>query len=883
MSIYRTILLFFLVIPIVAFSQTVEKKIQIYLDGGINKRTILNNDNQDWIIKGKAESHATGINNYYIQQRHKGISIHNAISNVWMQNGEVVEVINKFVSNVANKVNRTKPNLGVLEALSKAIQLLAIPNNGPFSIIESIDQQKFIVSNGTITDSPIPAELVYEQTDSNKLRLAWDFTIYTQGYPHVWSLRIDAIEGTILSKHDKNISCSFKKDYHVTEQDLSLSFTKTFFKDLKSLSYPTTGSYRVLPFSIESPNHGTRTLITSPEDAIASPFGWHDSDGIVGAEYTYTRGNNVLAQEDLDGLDGIGQRPDGTTDLQFDFTYNGSGSTPSTYLDAATTNLFYMNNIMHDVWFHYGFDEANGNFQQKNYSGVVQQGSTGDAVLADSQDGYLASSPKLNNANFYTPADGFRPRMQMYMWNTMPFEPLSVNSPSDLAGPKRALDNVFNPGHVSIPSAPSVITSDLVLFNDGVSETADACSAAVNSAAINGHIVIIKRGTCSFIKKVKYAQEAGALAVIITNSFLGDLLMNGADASIRIPAIGITKELGDILISRMNTEKVNVKIQIPASNFIAADSDFDNKIIAHEYGHGISNRLTGGPLNANCLDNEEQAGEGWSDWFSLMMMIQNGDNGEAPKTIGTFVLNETTTGAGVRQYPYSTDMLINPKTFSSSNVLASHARGEFMAVVLWDLTWAFINKYGFDSNIYTGTGGNNKVMRLVIDALKLQGCSPTFIDFRDALLRADDAITGDALVPNSGLNNCIIKEVFRRRGMGLNASSGLATSALDQVEDFTPFVEGSNCSTMGIDYFKEKEMFKVYPNPSNGLVHLHINQFIGIVTIQVFDCNGRVVFTLPKEAFDIDKRIDLSRLQKGIYLLKVNNEALNYTQKLILK
>jgi hypothetical protein len=543
-----------------------------------------------------------------------------------------------------------------------------------------------------------------------------------------------------------------------------------------------------------------------------------------------------------------------------------------------------MNNIMHDVWYHYGFDEASGNFQQKNYTGFAQQGATGDAVFADAQDGYLSTTQNLNNANFYTPADGFRPRMQMYLWNTMPFEPLTVNAPLDIAGPKAALDNVFNPGHVNIPSAPNFIASDLVLYDDGISDTSDACSVAVNAAAINGHIVVIKRGGCPFIKKVKFAQDAGALAVIMVNTFPSDLMMNGADASITIPALGINKTLGDVLLAKMSLETVNVKIQMPNTNFIAADSDFDNAIIAHEYGHGISNRLTGGPLNANCLDNEEQAGEGWSDWFSLMMTIRTIDNEEAPKKVGTFVLNEPISGAGVRQYPYSTDMAINPKTFNSSNTVAPHDRGEFMAVVLWDLTWAYIKKYGFDSDIYTGTGGNNKVMRLVIDALKLQGCSPSFIDFRDALLRADDAITGDALVVDSGLNNCIIKEVFRRRGMGKNASSGLATSALDQVEDFTPFADGINCgSKMGIDYFKEKELFKVYPNPSNGMVNLHINQFIGTVTIQVIDCNGRVVYTLPNEAFEIDKRIDLNGLQKGIYMLKVSGESLNYTQKIILK
>ncbi len=46
------------------------------------------------------------------------------------------------------------------------------------------------------------------------------------------------------------------------------------------------------------------------------------------------------------------------------------------------------------------------------------------------------------------------------------------------------------------------------------------------------------------------------------------------------------------------------------------DGDLDNGIIVHEYGHGVSNRLAGGPANTSCLNNQEQMGEGWSDYFT---------------------------------------------------------------------------------------------------------------------------------------------------------------------------------------------------------------------------------------------------------------------------
>ena len=67
---------------------------------------------------------------------------------------------------------------------------------------------------------------------------------------------------------------------------------------------------------------------------------------------------------------------------------------------------------------------------------------------------------------------------------------------------------------------------------------------------------------------------------------------------------------------------------------------------------------------------------------------------------------------------------INAKALSDSipDTTESHNVGEVWATMLWDLTWAYVNKYGYDDNKYTGTGGNNKVMRLVLDAIKLQPC-----------------------------------------------------------------------------------------------------------------------------------------------------------------
>ena len=54
------------------------------------------------------------------------------------------------------------------------------------------------------------------------------------------------------------------------------------------------------------------------------------------------------------------------------------------------------------------------------------------------------------------------------------------------------------------------------------------------------------------------------------------------------------------------------------------DGDFDSGIIIHEIGHGVSNRLTGGPNIVGCLPGGQSGGmgEGWSDWWAIALQQQ---------------------------------------------------------------------------------------------------------------------------------------------------------------------------------------------------------------------------------------------------------------------
>jgi len=882
--------LFVFFIHLCGYSQSNREIIQQYLNKNTSKLGLTSQDITDWVIESEASSTSTNINNYYVKQRVQGTEIYGAVTNFWVKNKEVINVGDRFVKNASQKINAVNPTLSAIEAINSSKKFLEIKEATSHEIIEQTNTKKLKISNGNL--DPIAANLVYHQTQDDKLVLAWDLTIDVAGHQHLWNVRIDAKNGQLLDKHDMVISCNFGGKPHthtLSENEQLVNYYKSFYKSNTSLLEAQSGSYRVYPYNIESPRHGPRQLLTTPHDAIASPYGWHDTNGVAGAEYTITRGNNVHAQDDNDSNNGTGVSPNGGAALLFDFPYGGDSAQPASYLSAATTNLFYMNNMMHDVWYKYGFNESSGNFQQNGYG---KGGSTlGDAVQADAQDGSTISPQNLNNANFSITADGIRPRMQMYLWSnpTSIAQPLTINSPADIAGPRDGFDNNFVPGHVDIPIAPAIIQSDLVLFDDGTPEigmtdNADACSPAVNVAAISGKIVVIRRsvaealgGTpCAFVEKVKNAQNAGATGVVIVNNVAGNISMAGADATITIPAISISQAIGDALIARIKTQTVNAKLQLAEALYVNGDGDFDNGIIAHEYGHGISGRLTGGAANAGCLQNAEQMGEGWSDWIALMMLMKSTDTGAMPKTIGSYSANQPTTGSGIRRYPYSTDMSINPLTFVNSNIAdLPHDRGEFMATVLWDLTWAYVAKYGYDANLATGNAGNNKVMRLAIDAFKLQPCGPSTINYRDALIAADQATTG-------GQDYCLITNVFTRRGMGLNASSGSAAVATDQVQDFTPFPAGPNC-VLSVNTYDQGKSIKVFPNPSKGTFNLEIKDFSGNVSISIYDVNGRQVYNLKDASFDNQKTIQAGNLQSGLYILKLTGENLNYTQKIMVE
>lgn len=745
-------------------AQPSEAIIQDFLQREQSRLDLTASDIINWTISSQHRSKQSGVQHIYIQQTHQGLPVYNAVANFAIKDNKVWSMGNRLISDVARRINTVSPVLSPTAAIQRAAAALDLPTPEGLRVLEAQSTTFFQYNKGGISLENIPVRLSYVQIEDGALRLVWDLSIYQLDAQHWWSARVDALTGQLLDVNDWVIHCAFDG---LPQGQCSHSISTTQASAPETIQAPS--QYHVFALPTESPSHDSRSFVTNPADSLASPFGWHDINGAAGAEYTITRGNNVHAYEDTSNNNAPGYSPDGGSVLEFNFSYI-PGSAPRSFLNTAITNLFYMNNTIHDVWYQYGFDEASGNFQRNNYG---RGGTANDEVQAEAQDGSGTS-----NANFATPPEGNRPRMQMYIWpfNTTTAHFLSITAPSNIASTYLAAKANFGP---ILPAIP--IVGNIVDLEDAIMPTADGCDSVVNATMLQGNIVLVDQGTCSFTEKVQAAQDAGARAVIVRAAFGFIFAMGGTSSTITIPSIMVLPTTADAIRAELQTG-TPVIAEISNAGINDKDSDLDNGIIIHEYGHGISTRLTGGAFASNCLRNAEQMGEGWSDWFGLMMTIEPGDQGRDIRGIGTYVRGELNNGPGIRPAPYSTDFNVNNYTYAASNwssISQPHGVGFIFATVLWDLNWALIDQYGGtpDPDLYNGAGGNNIAMQLVIEGLKLQPCSPGMIDGRDAILQADQLLY-------NGAHQCLIWEVFARRGFGYSASQGSNESRTDQIEAF---------------------------------------------------------------------------------------------------
>jgi extracellular elastinolytic metalloproteinase len=722
-----------------------------------------------------AHTEPTGLLYAYPQQLQAGIPVYNQVATLVFKGGQLRHHAGGFLSTKAFAGQPTTPTVAPAAAVATALASVRVqPIEQPTATSAATGrEQRQTFAPAGVAHRPIEVRLVWA-TDKGLPRLAWNVNVDLLARPDWLNIRVDATTGQVLGQDNWTVN---EKAVHPTSTPAHGPAARAPQalrqpSSTKSTLAVTPASYRVVPFPGERPDITTPRLDANPwlragAGNAATTYGWH-FDGTT--NYTDTRGNNVWAYDDSLKLNAPG-RFTASTGTSGSLVFNDVPDftqTPTLGRNrrAATTNLFYWNNLMHDVMYQYGFTEASGNFQTDNQG---RGGTGGDHVRAEAQDG-----TGTNNANFSTPPEGLSGRMQMYLFNAPAASyAINVTAPAAVAGNYAAVEGTFSTANKLANLGP--ISGQLALYVDAGNL---ACTST--TTPLTGKIAVLYRGTCDFVTKVKNAQLAGAIAaVVINNTSAAPSIMGGTDNTITIPAVMISQANGATLVAQLAN---GVQATLPKPTVTPQlDGDYDSGIMAHEYGHGISNRLTGGGANTSCLYNAEQAGEGWSDYFGLMMTTDwtTAQTADGPKArpVGTYASGQPTTAGGIRRYPYSTSLSVNPLTYANMATNTEvHATGEIWCATLWDMTWNIIQQQGaIEPNLYNnaGTGGNAVALNLVMQGLKLQPCQPGFLDSRDAILAADSLLY-------NGQYHCAIWSAFARRGMGFSAREGASTSATDQ-------------------------------------------------------------------------------------------------------
>ncbi|KAJ1330056.1 hypothetical protein BSLG_010714 [Batrachochytrium salamandrivorans] len=191
------------------------------------------------------------------------------------------------------------------------------------------------------------------------------------------------------------------------------------------------------------------------------------------------------------------------------------------------------------------------------------------------------------------------------------------------------------------------------------------------------------------------------------------------------------------------------------------DPALDNTLVIHELTHGLSSRLTGGARTKLCMAETESRGlsEGYSDIIALIFMAKPEDTRDTKTVMGEYVKGSP---GGVRRYPYTTDMKVNPLAYQNAVGETNHYNlGEIWATMLLEVYWNFVEKYGFSANLHDATQkrGNIIFLQILVGTLMIQPCKLTFDSARDAMLAADYAYYG-------GIHKHLIRQGFAKRGLG---------------------------------------------------------------------------------------------------------------------
>ncbi len=364
---------------------------------------------------GESVNPRSGLRMVRCEQTVHGLPVFQSDTRITLdRSGQVVRAVGLLAPYAQDNALAISPQVTAQQALAVAMKSVAVDLDPTRMSLASVSPDRTkaeVAAADPRILGRVQSHLVYFPLAPGVLVPAWKQVTFTQG-PGDWTTVVDAGTGILLWR--KNIRS------YASTQNARFSVYVVQADGKTPAENPAPHSPTTVAPGAQYPEIlRTDVNMSAVQDVTASPNGWIDDNGNT------TTGNNVDAYLDVDGNDvpDAGGRPIGNLDIAGrprDFLGTGyayipapSGGNPDAgdapsgvpFQHGAVTQLFYLANWYHDQLYTYGFDEAAGNFQQTNFSGM---GLGGDRVLAEGQDG--SSS---NKASFSTPPDGAPGRMQM--------------------------------------------------------------------------------------------------------------------------------------------------------------------------------------------------------------------------------------------------------------------------------------------------------------------------------------------------------------------------------------------------------------------------------------------------------------------------------------
>jgi extracellular elastinolytic metalloproteinase len=330
-----------------------------------------------------------------------------------------------------------------------------------------------------------------------------------------------------------------------------------------------------------------------------------------------------------------------------------------------------------------------------------------------------------------------------------------------------------------VPSDLPAAWPDAWLIDD---TTSGSCVRAVNAGSGDATVSGARQGTEVIFSP---PSQVGADDQLVVNLFAFCSAMHDAlylvgfrevDGNFQRDSMGRGGRPGDAVLAKVHPGAVfgtanmgtrgdglaplmNMGLVTSTGRHTALDPD----VVYHEYTHGLTNRLVGGPMNDTALDAEQSGGmgEGWSDYVACTLLGKT--------VVGDWVVNRPT---GIRRQAYIDDFTGTYAMVGTPAYSRVHDLGELWCAVLMSLGRRI---------------GTWDCLQVVVDALKLTAANPSLLAARDAILlalrqrglaRGDDDAAVAAVVHAAW-------EVFARYGMGPGArTDGAALTGI--VADFAP-------------------------------------------------------------------------------------------------